>query len=456
MQASAAEDSIQQPYNDMASHPFKRFSVRLPREILYFFAKACSSCILLLIWGANPHAYAADSQEGWRSAALMPWQLIGLDAEFTLRHRDQLQKLHAALQDAWIQNPKPLGQMAKEAKVALSLNEQRLAHSIMAGQSRSSLAEPHHLQPIICPVGDSLLFAIELISTGRAQLLAAQQILVPRADWEQWKKTAPAPLMPSPSWQEAVQKLLKEPVIPAKEARENPFKLRLGLLRGSHDGRKGSHLCLNMLTAHALAPTFTLLPLVGEREAFHLRRVWDIQEPMIRATRELVLDWGMQPKGPSFEADARWSEAVLGSSITSHVRVRTTIDISQEKLQLPTELIQLLQKEAASIKADDWPQVAKIYGAWAYLDRGRAWGLEMNDRLYLDDGQRLIKGHVVGFYGSGLGLTSPRGFPIHEGAILFIRTGQKKVKLGDGFRFDPTRFPTPWPPVRQPSQASAP
>jgi hypothetical protein len=80
----------------------------------------------------------------------------------------------------------------------------------------------------------------------------------------------------------------------------------------------------------------------------------------------------------------------------------------------------------------------------------------MNDRLYLDDGQRLIKGHVVGFYGSGLGLTSPRGFPIHEGAILFIRTGQKKVKLGDGFRFDPTQYPTPWPPVRQPSQASAP
>jgi hypothetical protein len=440
----------------MALHPFKRFCSQVPREILHFFPKAWSSCVLLLLLVANPHAHAADSPEGWRSAALMPWQLIGLDAEFTLRHRDQMQKLHRALQDAWIQNAKPLDQMAQSAKLTLSLNEQRLARNIMAGASRSTLTEAHHLQPVICPVGDSLLFAIELISTGRAQLLAAQQILVPRAAWEQWKKPGPPPSMPAPSWQEAIQNLLRDAAISRESARENPFKLRLGLLRGSHDGRKGSHLCLNMLTAHALAPSFTVLPLVGELETFHLRRVWDIQEPMLRPTRELVLDWGMQPQGPTFEADARWSEAVLGSSINSHVRVRTTIDISQEKLQLPNELLQLLKDEAASIKADEWPQVAKIYGAWAYLDRGRAWGLEMNDRLYLDDGQRLIKGHVVGFYGSGLGLKSPRGFPIHEGAILFIRTGQKKVQVGDGFRFDPTKFPTPWPPVRQPSQASAP
>ncbi|WP_324951986.1 hypothetical protein [Oligoflexus sp.] len=456
MRGSLAEDLSQQPYNDMAVHPFKRFYPRLPREILYFLTKSWSVGVALVLLLSNPHAHAADSPQGWRSVALMPWQLIGLDAEFTLRHRDQMQKMHRALQEAWIQNAQPLDQAAQQTRVALSLNEQRLAHSILVGATRASLTEPHHLQPIICPVGDSLLFAIELISTSRAQLVAAQQILVPRKPWEQWHKPGPAPAVPEGPWQEAMQNLLKDAGISRESARDNPFKLRLGLLRGSHDGRKASHLCLNMLTAHALAPSFTVLPLVGELETFHLRRVWDIQDPMLRATRELVLDWGMRPQGPEFKADARWSEAVLGSSIDSHLLVRTTIDISKEKLQLPNDLIQVLQKEAQSIKADDGPQVAKIYGAWAYLDRGRAWGLEMNDRLYLDDGQRLVKGHVVGFYGSGLGLTSPRGFPIHEGAILFIRTGQKKVRLGDTFGFDPTRYPTPWPPVRQPSQASTP
>jgi hypothetical protein len=439
----------------MASHPFKRFYSRLPREILQFFAKAWSPCLLLLILVANPHAEAAESQEGWRSAALMPWQLIGLDAEFSLRHREQMQRMHRALQEAWIQDAQPLDQMAQKAGVTLSLNEQRLAHKIMAGSTRSRLNGAHHLQPVICPVGDKLLFAIELISTDRLQLLAAEQILVPRADWEQWKKVAPPPLLPSPSWETATQKLLAAAAVARESARENPFKLRLGLLRGSHDGRQASHLCLNMLMAHALAPSFTVLPLIGELESFHLRRVWNIEEPMLRATRELVLDWGMSSQAPLFQAEARWSEAVLGSSINAQLRLRTSLDMSQERLQLPNEFVQMLQSEAASLKADDWPQVAKIYGAWAYLDRGRAWGLEMNDRLYLDDGQRLIKGHVVGFYGSGLGLKSPRGFPIHEGAILFIRTGQKKVQLGDSFRFDPTRFPTPWPPVRQPSQASA-
>jgi len=456
MRASVAEDSTQQPYNDMASHPFKRFSFRLPREILYFLTKSWRTCVTLLFLLPNSKILAADPPTGWRSAALMPWQLIGLDAEFTLRHREQMQKMHRTLQEAWIKNARPLDQMAQEAQVNLSLNEQRLAHSIMAGATRATLTEAHHLQPVICPVGDSLLFSIALISTGKVQLLAAEQILVPRKAWEQWLKPGPKPTMPEGAWQEALQNLLNEAGQARESARDNPFKLRLGLLRGSHDGRKGSHLCLNMLTAHALAPTFTVLPLVGERETFHLRRVWDIQEPMLRTTRELVLDWGMQPRGPQFQAVARWSEAVLGSSIDSQLQVRTTIDISQEKLQLPNDLIQVLQKEEQSIKTDDGPQVAKIYGAWAYLDRGRAWGLDMSDRLYFDDGQRLIKGHVVGFYGSGLGLKSPRGFPIHEGAILFIRTGQKKVKIGDIFRFDPTQFPTAWPPIRQPSQASAP
>jgi hypothetical protein len=386
----------------------------------------------------------------------MPWQLIGLDAEFALRNREQLQKMHRILQEAWLKNAQPLDQMAQKAQVKLSFNEQRLAHSILVGATQATLLEAHHLQPVICPVGDNLLFSIALISTNKVQLLAAEQILVPRSAWERLLKPGPKPTMPEKSWQDALQNLLKEAEQTRESAYDNPFKLRLGLLRGSHDGRKGSHLCLNMLTAHALAPTFTVLPLVGERETFHLRRVWDIQEPMLRATRELVFDWGMGPHGSQFEAVARWSEAVLVSSIDSKLQVRTSIDIREAKLQLPNELIQVLKKEAQSLKADDRPQVAKIHGAWVYLDRGRAWGLDMNDRLYLDDGQRLIKAHVIGFYGSGLGLKSPRGFPIHEGAIIFIRKGLKQVQIGDDFRFDPTEFPTPWPPIKQPSQARVP
>ncbi|MCX6129236.1 MAG: hypothetical protein NTX25_09270 [Proteobacteria bacterium] len=161
-----------------------------------------------------------------------------------------------------------------------------------------------------------------------------------------------------------MQRLLKDAENVPSQVRANPFKLRLGLLRGSHDGRQGSHLCMNLLVAHALAPVFTVLPIIGELETTHLRKVWDIKEPVLRATRELMVDWGMQPKGPKFQVEARWSEAVLGSSIHARLPLSTSIGISQLKLQLPDALIQYLQTEAASLKADDWPSVGKIYGAW--------------------------------------------------------------------------------------------
>ncbi len=457
MRASEAEEPSLQPYNDMALHPFKRILARSPSKIFKVLSKSGWTCLLLLFFGSPRLLQAADENPAWQSVALMPWQLIGLDAEFTLRHREQLKQMEDTLRELWIQKSQPLDEAAKARGVNLSLNEQRLSHKIQVGQSRSTLLSPHQLQPIICPVGEHLLIAVELIHTATDHLIAAEQIRVPRKAWEQWKAAKPPkPSVPADAWQEAMKNLLDDAKNAVVKVRDNPFKLRLGLLRGSHDGRKGSHLCLNLLIAHALTPQFLVLPMVGELETFHLRKVWDLQEPVLRATRELVLDWGMNPIGPQFQAEARWSEAVLGSSIDSRLPVTTRIDISQEKLPLPNELIQILQKEADSMKANERPQVAKIYGAWAYLDRGRAWGLDMNDRLYLDDGQRLIKGHVVGFYGNGLGLKSPRGFPIHEGAILFIRTGQKKVQIGDSFNFDPTRYPTPWPPVRQPSQASQP
>jgi hypothetical protein len=456
MHTSAAEDSPHQPYNDMATHSFKRIFVRSPSEIFKLLPNPWWACLTIILVSFGTLAKAAEQPAGWRSAALMPWQLIGLDAEFTFRHREQLQSMLDRLKNAWLQSSMHLDEAAKAQNVVQSLNEQQLSRRILIGRSQSTLKLPHHLQPTICPVGDRLLMAIELISTNSSHLLAAEHISVPRTAWEQWQKPGPSPQTPEGPWQEAIDKLLENAKTVTEEVRDRSFKLKLGLLRGSHDGRKAAHLCLNMLIAHALAPKFTLLPLIGELQTIHLRKAWGIENPVVRATRELVLDWGMQPKGPQYEATGRWSEAVLGSSINRQLPVTIALDMTQHKLQLPNELIQSLQNEAISLKEDELPQVAKIHGAWAYLDRGRAWGLDMSDRLYLDDGQRLIKAHVVGFFGAGLGLKSPRGFPIHEGAILFIRTGQKKVKVGDSFRFDPTRFPTPWPPVRQPSQASAP
>ena len=53
-----------------------------------------------------------------------------------------------------------------------------------------------------------------------------------------------------------------------------------------------------------------------------------------------------------------------------------------------------------------------------------------------------VKGHVVGYFGPEMKLKSPRGYDIHEGAIIFIRSGQKVVKEGDVFSYDQKKVPS--------------
>ncbi|MEN9834775.1 MAG: hypothetical protein RL011_968, partial [Pseudomonadota bacterium] len=106
----------------------------------------------------------------------------------------------------------------------------------------------------------------------------------------------------------------------------------------------------------------------------------------------------------------------------------------------------LLKAEEKTLQLSDWPQVVKRDRAWVYLDRGRAWGLKMNDRLLAEVDGETVKGHVVHFFGPEAKLKSPRGFPVEEGAVLYIRLHQKLPRVGTTFKFDPRTFPTKYPP----------
>ena len=69
----------------------------------------------------------------------------------------------------------------------------------------------------------------------------------------------------------------------------------------------------------------------------------------------------------------------------------------------------------------------------------------MNDRLVVADDSQVVKGHIVGYYGPELSLKSPKGWPISEGAIMYVRKGQRESKLGQEFKYDKMTVPTPWP-----------
>ncbi|NBQ53224.1 MAG: hypothetical protein EBU49_06560 [Proteobacteria bacterium] len=112
-------------------------------------------------------------------------------------------------------------------------------------------------------------------------------------------------------------------------------------------------------------------------------------------------------------------------------------------------MLDFLTRERNALSLDEAPQVAKINRAWVYLDKGRAYGLELDDRLVIGGGpvnySATIKGHVVGFFGPDKKITSPRGFPVNEGAIVYIRKGQGDTKVGQTFVYDETVFPTNYP-----------
>jgi hypothetical protein len=139
------------------------------------------------------------------------------------------------------------------------------------------------------------------------------------------------------------------------------------------------------------------------------------------------------------------TEAIFGKSLpttwTEPLTVGVTADNTVE-LKYSAKLSDLFRVEKLALKREDLPTVVKIKGAWAYVDKGRAWGLQMNDRLVSAGAVPAIKGHVVGYFGPEMKLKSPRGYDINEGAIIFIRSGQKVVKEGDVFSYDPKKVPS--------------
>lgn len=436
-----------EPYIFMALTICNRYSLRKQTENRKIFSKS------LLTWFSSitlslclmSQAIAQDKvQDKAPELSLLPWQLIGLDNEFATRNTKKLKALHSQIQASLLTEAKPLDLWIEAEGRTLPLNLKHSLHPVQSGKAKGSVSAPAYVLPVLCRVGEDIVVATELLNLSDNFLLSAKQQFTARAAWE----GESAPITIADNWG---QELFEKIRLPETEAAA--FKVDLGLLRSSHNTIKGSHECLNMLVAHELQKTMMVPTPLDLLEGYRLRQTLLTGSAPKRSTRTFLLDWGRDPKGPKLAAQVISSESVLGSPMKPRGPMTFEIKSTENRIELPEDFKQALNDFRSQLLTEDKPQVAKVYGAWVYLDRGRAWGLDMNDRLYFEEGSRFVKGHVVGFFGSGLNLKSPRGFPIQEGAIVFIRKGQREVKVGDTFGFDPTSYPTPFPPVRQPSKA---
>lgn len=249
-------------------------------------------------------------------------------------------------------------------------------------------------------------------------------------------------------------RLMQQLMTRRNNTKEDALHFSMRARRQSDWKRTLSPKCLNMLLEERLSQEFLTVLTHSTENLQHLRQVLGMVEGLRRPTRNVSVVWEdfeQDPKLNRWKLQARLthSERVFGQPYPSENKAPTlTLGYDENtqtyNLEIPETLTSHLQDEKNDLLLTDRPEVVWIYGAWVYLDKGRAWGLKMRDRLVETSEPDKIQGHVVRYFGPEMGLRNSKGRLIKEGAIVYVRKGQGLTKNGQTFWFDPKTFPAAW------------
>lgn len=119
---------------------------------------------------------------------------------------------------------------------------------------------------------------------------------------------------------------------------------------------------------------------------------------------------------------------------------------SRFQVRYPSRWISFLQIESQRLARRTPPAIVARYGTWAYLDRGRGFGITINQRFVgMQPGSSKARpafaGHVVKFFGASAGLKDARGQLITDGAILYLRSGRDQAVIGRTVFPDQATYP---------------
>jgi len=385
---------------------------------------------------------ALSQSQTTNSVYVLPWVTFNERHDKVAELRPSLDRLRNQLAALWTNESKPLEVNEDDAR---SINFRRQSAKFISGPLSTKLGMNVAIQPIWCHIGDTQVLGLQAIDIANRRLLATthRAVRTPNAKI----------LLNQQIAQPAAEELLRKTVENSRKIKYQPLKLDLKLITQSTRADTGSFECLNNIVIEDLLPKFNVDTSTGNEAIVHLGHILKIKKIASRPTRIVRLKWSTPEKKiitieQQISLSASWSEGILGTnfSSTEPEAIKIAVNNSRLKISQHESIIKQLEMEANQLKAENTPTVIKTYGAWAYLDQGRSWGLKINDRLVERQNPDEVKGHVVGFYGSGLKLKTANGTPVHEGAIIYIRKGQTGLKVGQTFLFDQKTFPTPWPP----------
>lgn len=385
----------------------------------------------------------------WPDTVVLSWQTLNIDYDQKRIAVTGLKQSQASLAKLILGNS-PTATLETFAPKSPT-NDVSLMRALATSWAGSRNEIPIVVQPAWTSIRGAQIFML-IVSDSRSNIvLRTVHRVVSKANWTQATQAKGIPKLLTALVNELWSEASSQPFKPT-----NPdLAIGLNLSAISERSNEIERNALNLLfAAQYFAPYTTINPLAHESVAT-IHRAWNTTGLLRKPNRNLTCAW-MYPDNTAQQTlpltltlTIKPTDGVFAQPLPWQIHEPATLTITDNnQLTIATSLnlADQLAVEEQALNRRENPKAAKIYGAWVYLDKGRAWGLKMNDRLILVDGSTQIKGHIVGYYGPEMKLKSPRGYPIHEGAIMFVRKGQLSAKIGTEFIYDPMEVPTPWPP----------
>lgn len=392
---------------------------------------------------------------------ILPWKTFNIPREIHDLHKEDFIKARDMLSRRFIQNPGPLSDSSEEALSPdrLPRNLERQLRTLIIGKPLTTipLKVAATIQPVLCSLGDQVLTFLAISHSSREILIGAGHHLT---SWQELQKALR---------QKQPGIILRESLKIAADRAQSQIRdesgndaLKISLRSGGEitPYTQPSAECLNLLIAEKLLKQqYTVLYDHGREYMTAIRNYLGITQQPERSTRILNLAWSFPPESGNSplrfpikpRVRIRLAESVFAYTIRQlgekawEFRKAASGEVLSDSGE---DLFRMLEQEKKNLIYKQYPTIVKTDRGWVYTDRGRAWGLRMKDRMIVQGSNGRIKGHVVRFFGPELQLKNQAGEIISEGAILFIRKGQKQVRVGQVLDYDQTSYPTPWPPAR--------
>ncbi|MBP9707499.1 MAG: hypothetical protein KBD78_07610 [Oligoflexales bacterium] len=376
---------------------------------------------------------------------ILPWRFVGVDSELKAELKVDLNSARKLFVSSNFSNLKSLSEYTNEYKPKRSV---LISHrNFIEDTFVSNTSKNFIIEPVLCQSGQKYLLYLLTQDSKSGENSGIDHSSMTFAELRSNRTSAKYVEQISSALNSTYRNILAANLQQGNS--NSQLKLALNLKRETQDNPiGGASYCYNLLLAQLLQGKFRLSGLVDAQASSLISDFYPELFKLSRPNRLLNIVWyfyrdqnDKNKKLLSYKIDV--SEAVFGKSLGRTFSQSDAFKLDETHrfdLALFQPMIDFLKSESDQLIVSQNPRALQQNGAWFYLDKGRAWGLRINDRLTSIENPE-VKGHIVSFFGPESGIRNAREEMIAEGAIVFIREGLEKAQIGMQYAFDRSSYP---------------